>query len=118
MGYLPLAESRLCALFVECILYGFYVITYAYTAQALLFSHHRLKRCHEVNKPVFVSITSLFLMVSGNVVLNFYRSLRAFIFSQFLGGAELEYSRVSGWLNIVEVSFLKDTLNVNTELSP
>ncbi|KAF5346090.1 hypothetical protein D9756_010819 [Leucocoprinus leucothites] len=106
MGQLPLAESRLCALFVECILYGFYIITFAYTAQALLFSGYMLKGFREVNKPVAFGTTSLFFMITGNMILNFHRSLRAFVFSQAPGGAEAEYNNVSGWLNIVETAFI------------
>ncbi|KXN82164.1 hypothetical protein AN958_02973 [Leucoagaricus sp. SymC.cos] len=106
MGRLPLAESRLCALFVECILFGLYFITYAYTTQALLFSRQRLRQFHDINKPVYIGTTSLFFMVSGNVALNFYRSLRAFIFSRVPDGAELEYRQVSEWFNIVETAFV------------
>ncbi|KAJ3564191.1 hypothetical protein NP233_g8455 [Leucocoprinus birnbaumii] len=107
MGHqVPLALSRLCAVFTECILYGFYAITFAYTLQALLFSKFRPKRIYEVNKPVLIGTTSLFFIVTGDVALNFYRSLLAFIFSQDPGGAEAEYNNVSGWLNITETAFV------------
>lgn len=104
MGSLSLAESRLCALFFESILYGLYIITFCCTAEVLLFSHHKPKPINEVNIPVFAGTTSLFFTITGNLVLSFYRSLRAFIYSSLPDGARVEYNQLSGWLNVVEVS--------------
>ncbi|KAF9444799.1 hypothetical protein P691DRAFT_762801 [Macrolepiota fuliginosa MF-IS2] len=106
MGSLPLAESRLCALVLEGILYGFYVITFVCAEQVLLFSHFKPKPASELNIPVVSGTICLFFMISGHFALGFYRGFRAFIFSPFLDGAFLEYTHVPGWLNVTETAFI------------
>lgn len=99
---LSLAKPLLCALFLESILYGCYVITFACTAEVLLSTRGKLKNIREVNTPVAIGTMGLFLIVSGNAALCFYRSLRVFIFSPFdmsQPGLDLILER----LNIIEV---------------
>lgn len=98
---LSLAKPLLCALFLESILYGCYLITFASTARVLLYTRGKLKNIREVNTPVVIGTTGLFLIISGNAALCFYRSIRVFIPSPL--SSQPGVNQILEKVNIIEV---------------
>lgn len=104
MGALSLTDSHLCALFVQSILYGLYLISFVTAVQALLFSYYTVKKIENWNVPVISGTMILFSMTTGNLALSFYQSRRAFILSPFSDDPAKEYSDIASWLNVVQES--------------
>ncbi|KAF7784871.1 hypothetical protein Agabi119p4_1036 [Agaricus bisporus var. burnettii] len=107
MGALSLTDSHLCALFVQSILYGLYLISFVTAVQALLFSYYTVKKIENWNVPVISGTMILFSMTTGNLALSFYQSRRAFILSPFSDDPAKEYSDIASWLNVVQENIFR-----------
>lgn len=101
----PIGQAQLIALFVECILYGIFLVSLGHCLRTLLFTredgHQGLKIRANVNRRLLVIALLLCLFPTLNVALGVRRCLNTFIY--YDGPAEEELGNTSSWVNILKV---------------
>lgn len=97
----PVTAAQLVALFVECILYGIYLVTLGQCLQALLFDlkHFRLKPV--LNWKMIVTSLLLCVVCTFDVAFGLRHLLDAFVY--YDGPPEEELHNISYWVNVMKV---------------
>ncbi|KAF9528352.1 hypothetical protein CPB83DRAFT_854456 [Crepidotus variabilis] len=92
--------AKLTGLFLESILFGGLLISYAFCLETLFFNKGRRKPPADVNWPM-VAVSSILLGVATmDLSLGFYHVLKAFVFLNGEGGAVTVFADISNWVNI------------------
>lgn len=104
MSQIPSNVSQIVAVFVECILYGIYLVTFTASLQSIASSHPGLSWASRFkNKwPMLMVVLLLFILSTLNLVLGLLRII-AFIHHDIVGSGEAEQLG-QDWLNILKVS--------------
>ncbi|EGO03189.1 hypothetical protein SERLA73DRAFT_164998 [Serpula lacrymans var. lacrymans S7.3] len=80
LGAIPVTTAQIVALFVECILYGIYLVTLAQCLQGLLWSEpdHAIK--NEINWPLLALTVLLCILATADVAFGLRHNLVAFVY--------------------------------------
>ncbi|KAF8068856.1 hypothetical protein FPV67DRAFT_1668910 [Lyophyllum atratum] len=98
-----LRVAQLVAVFVECIFYGIYLVTFIASLQAILWSGplrtwpSRLKS----NRSMLTAVLSMFVFSTLNLALGLVRILQGVIYNTRSGGGAVEQLGLN-WVNIVK----------------
>ncbi|GLB42147.1 hypothetical protein LshimejAT787_1101620 [Lyophyllum shimeji] len=104
-------EAQLVAVFVECIFYGVYLVTFLAALQSILWTGPErawLPRLNR-NKTMFAVVLLMFTDSSLNLALGLVRILQGLIYSKRSGGGAVEQLGLD-WVNIVKPV----TVNIQT----
>ncbi|KZT69779.1 hypothetical protein DAEQUDRAFT_709506 [Daedalea quercina L-15889] len=107
-----IAEAQLVSLFMQSFAFGIHAVVFAICMHRWF---RRSKMPGLNTKPwpwVFIAIT-LFIIGAGDVALNLYHNLSAFVLFKGRGGASFQFRIISDWINIVRtvLYFLNATLS-------
>lgn len=103
MANFPVAEAQIVALFMECIVYGIYLVTLWITARALFFDAAGDRK--KANWPMVAVMALMAVFATLDVSLGLKHNLDAFIFSSGPSGPqpEQEFRNISYWVNVMKV---------------
>ena len=101
MPSFPVTEAQIVALFMECIVYGIYLVTLWITARALFFD--ALGERKKVNWPMVAVMSLMAVFATLDVALGLKHNLDAFIFYTGPGGPQEEFENISYWVNVMKV---------------
>ena len=104
MPSFPVTEAQIVALFMECIVYGIYLVTIWITARALFFD--ALGERKKVNWPMVAVMSLMAVFATLDVALGLKHNLDAFIFYTGPGGPQEEFENISYWVNVMKVCVL------------
>lgn len=100
-----ISEAQLIALFVECILYGVFLVSLGHCLRALLFIredvHQGLKIRTNINWKLFVIALLLCLFATLDIAFGLRHCLDAFIY--YDGPAEEEFNDSANWVSVMKV---------------
>jgi hypothetical protein len=97
----PLAEAQLVALFMECIVYGIYLVTLCTTARVLLWDS--VGRREKLNLPMVTVMCLMATFATVDVAMGLKHNLDAFMKFKGHGGANEEFAEMSYWVNVMKV---------------
>lgn len=101
----PLTEAELVGLFMECIVFGIYLVTLFATARVLLWDPvGRRKKC---NWPMVIVMCLMAVFATMDVAMGLKRNLDAFVLFKGPGGAEQDFADMSNWASVMKVSRLR-----------
>ncbi|KAF9548958.1 hypothetical protein CPC08DRAFT_648328 [Agrocybe pediades] len=98
MNDVPVTEAHLLGLFFASILYGLHLTTYGFCSASRLFSSTRPGK----NWPMFAVSTLLLVNGSFDLFVHFHQIIRAFVFSDAVGGPVAVYNNISNWENVAK----------------
>ncbi|EGO03195.1 hypothetical protein SERLA73DRAFT_174662 [Serpula lacrymans var. lacrymans S7.3] len=107
----PITTAQIVGLFMECILYGIYLVTLVQCLRALLWSdsNHALKE--KINYPMLVVTLLLCTFATLDVAFGLRHNLVAFVYYTGQGGATAEFEDISYWVNVMKtVDYVMQTL--------
>ncbi|KAF4623217.1 hypothetical protein D9613_001292 [Agrocybe pediades] len=98
MSDVPVTEAHLLGLFFASILYGLHLTTYGFCSASRFFSSTRPGK----NWPMFAVSTLLLVNGSFDLFVHFHQIIRAFVFSDAVGGPVAVYNNISNWENVAK----------------
>ncbi|KAJ8494383.1 hypothetical protein ONZ45_g13262 [Pleurotus djamor] len=96
----PITEARLVGLFLECIAYGIFLVTFPLCMRALLWNQGEIRRLRTVNWPMFTASILLAVFVTFDVIITLIWLIKAFVFTAS-GGAQYVFTDISNWINVI-----------------
>ncbi|EGO03192.1 hypothetical protein SERLA73DRAFT_69100 [Serpula lacrymans var. lacrymans S7.3] len=109
----PITTAQIVGLFMECILYGIYLVTLVQCLRALLWSdsNHAFKSRNKINWPMLVVAILLCTFATLDVAFGLRHNLVAFVYYTGQGGATAEFEDISYWVNVMKtVDYVIQTL--------
>ena len=101
----PIAEAQLVSLFMQSITFGVHLVVFSICLHRW-FCRSQLPGFHTSPWPWVVVATALFAIGMADVSLNLHNNLVAFAIHRSQNGPNFQLRNVSGWVNVVRVSFL------------
>jgi hypothetical protein len=98
----PLTEAELVALFMECIVYGIYLVTLYMTARVLLWDP--VGRRKKFNWPMVIVMGLMAVFATLDVAMGLKRNVDAFVSSDGPESAEQKFADMSNWASVIKVS--------------
>lgn len=108
MGGFALAQAQLAALFMQSIVYGIHMVTFA----ACISSWFRRPSGSRSSVRWMVVAVAFFVIGTCDVSFNFYHNILAFIDYKGSGGANAEFQDASSWVNVMPVRRSRDLLGL------
>lgn len=111
-GKFPIAEAQMVGLFMECVAYGMFLVTFGLCIKALLCRRDQLvlKPLRDVHWGMFVVAILMFIFATFDVAFGLRHNLDAFIFYKGPGGPTEEFQDIGYWVNIMKtVDFVAQT---------
>ncbi|KAF4623802.1 hypothetical protein D9613_001288 [Agrocybe pediades] len=93
----PITEAQITGLFVESVLFGIHLLTFAYCVRALTSTPTRWRAPSEINWAMLVVSVVLLANAGFDVVLGYYHNLKAFVFFK---GEPGDFDGISNWINV------------------
>ncbi|KAJ8494382.1 hypothetical protein ONZ45_g13263 [Pleurotus djamor] len=104
--HFPITEARLVGLFLECIAYGIFLVTFPLCMHALLWHQGEMRRLKSVNWLMFSAAILLAAFATFDVIITLVWLIKAFVFAAS-GRAQEVFTDISNWINVTRtVNFL------------
>ncbi|KAF9552273.1 hypothetical protein CPC08DRAFT_714748 [Agrocybe pediades] len=99
MSDVPITTAHLAGLFVSCILYGFHIVSFAFTLRSLAWAK---SRWGDIN--VLFLVVACFLLgnASFDLILDFQQAVKAFVYNEAGGGPLGVFENISNWANVTK----------------
>lgn len=107
-----LPEAQIVGLFMECVAYGMFLVTFGLCMRALLCRREQLapKAAKDINWGMLIVALLMFLFASFDVAFGLRHNLDAFVYYSGPGGAAEEFKDIGYWVNVMKtVDFVGQT---------
>ncbi|KAH7882652.1 hypothetical protein F5I97DRAFT_1816635 [Phlebopus sp. FC_14] len=100
----PVTTAQIVGLFMECILYGVYLVTLVQCLRALLWSDAESSFKRKANWPMLTVALLMGLFATLDVAFGLRHNLDAFVYYTGPGGATAEFANISYWVNVMKTA--------------
>ncbi|KAJ8464014.1 hypothetical protein ONZ45_g17385 [Pleurotus djamor] len=94
-------KARLVGLFLECIAYGIFLITFPLCIRALLWTQGRMRSLASVNWLMLIAALLLAFFVTFDVIITLIWHIKAFVTYKGPGGPVTAFTDISNWMNVM-----------------
>ncbi|TFK39236.1 hypothetical protein BDQ12DRAFT_744628 [Crucibulum laeve] len=101
MAPLSITAAHLWGLFIQSLCFGVYLVTVGFTIPPLLRTGNRFRRSRELNWVMLFGALSC-IFITFDMVLSFYHSLLAFVYTTGTDAATRSYTDISSWINVTK----------------
>lgn len=99
-------KAQIVGLFLECIFFGIFLVTFPPCLRALVWKNGRIKAIDTINWTMFAVAMVLASFAVLDTALGLLHNIEAFVLYKGPGGPTEELSNISDWVNVMKESLL------------